>query len=143
MAETVAATDIGFKTILSKKSGASTKTPLAEITEINPPEMNRDSVQFTHHSSPDGFHEFKPGLADAGEVSVTYNLVPGLADDAVIATHFASRIVEGWSITFPNGATLDFNGFATSHGRATPLDDKMTGSATFKISGKPVMTPAA
>ncbi len=143
MAETVAATDIGFKTILSKKSGASTYTPFAEITELTLPEMSRDSVQFTHMTSPDHFHEFKPGLADAGEVSVTYNLVPGLADDAVIATHFASRLVEGWRITFPNGATLDYNGFATAHGRATPIDDKMTGSATFKISGKPVMTPAA
>jgi hypothetical protein len=64
-------------------------------------------------------------------------------DDAVIAAHLASNAVESWRIVFPNGAKLDFNGFATAHGRAAPMDDKMTGSATFKVSGKPALTPAA
>ena len=142
MAETVAATDIGFATTFGKVVG-NVYTPLAEVTELSPPELSRDSVDFTHFGSPDRHREFKPGLSDAGEVALTYNLVPGLADDATIATHVATNAVEAWRIVFPNGAKLDFNGFATRHGRATPMDDKMTGSATFKVSGKPVLTPAA
>jgi len=142
MAETVAATDIGFATTFGPVVG-NAYTALAEVTELNPPELSRDSVDFTHHGSPDRHREFKPGLSDAGEVSLTYNLVPGLADDAVIATHLASNAVEAWRIVFPNGAQLNFKGFATAHGRATPMDDKMTGSATFKVTGKPVLTPAA
>ena len=36
---------------------------------------------------------------------------------------------------FPNGAQLDIKAFATSHGRATPIDDKMTGSpSVIKMS---------
>lgn len=143
MAETNAATDIGLLVTFGKVTAPSTYVPFAETTEINPPEVARDSVQFTHHGSPDAHHEFKPGLSDGGEVSITYNLVPGLYDDAVIATHLASRIVESWRILFPNGAQLNFRGFATAHGRATPLDDRMTGSVTFKVTGKPVLTPAA
>ena len=104
---------------------------------------SRDSIDFTHFGSPDRYREFKPGLSDAGEVTFTYNLVPGLADDAVIATHMATNAVEAWRVVFPNGAKLDFNGFGTKHGRATPMDDKMTGSGTIKISGKPALTPAA
>ena len=69
--------------------------------------------------------------------------IPGAADDKVISDHVATGQVEAWRITFPNGATLDFSGFATKHSRATPMADKMTGSATFKVSGKPLMTPAA
>jgi len=143
MAATATATDIGFGTTLSKKTTGTTYVALAEVTELTAPELSRDSVEFTHMLSPDRYREFKPGLIDAGEVGITYNLIPGLADDAVIATHLGTKLVEGWRITFPNGATLDFNGFATAHGRATPMEDKMTGSATFKISGKPVLTPGA
>lgn len=142
MAETAAATDIGALTLFGKVTG-STFTALAEVTEMTLPETSRDSVDFTHFGSPDLHREFKPGWSDAGEASVTYNLVPGLADDAVIATHLGSRAVEAWRFQFPNGAKLDFKAFATRHGRATPIDDKMTGSATWKVTGKPALTPAA
>lgn len=143
MSATAAATDIGFGTILSKKTGPTTFVPFAEVTDITLPEWGRDSVDFTHMLSPNRIREFKPGLKDPGEVGIVYNLIPGVADDATIATHMASNLVEGWRITFPNGATFDFNGFATKHGRATPMSGKMTGSATFKISGAVTLTPAA
>ncbi len=142
MAATAAATDIGFLTVFGKMV-ANVFTPLAEVTELNLPELTRDSKEFTHFGSPDGYREFKPGLSDPGEVSFTYNLIPGLADDAVISAHLATKAVEPWRIQFPNGAKLDINAFATKHGRATPMEDKMTGSATMKVSGKPVLTPAA
>lgn len=142
MAETVAATDIGALTTFGKVVGAA-YTPLAEVTELTLPETSRDSIDFTHFGSPDLHREFKPGWSDAGEAAITYNLVPGLADDAVIAGHIGTRAVESWRVVFPNGAKLEFKGFATRHGRAAPLDDKMTGSATFKVSGKPALTPAA
>lgn len=143
MAATAAATDIGFAIILSKKTGTNTYTPLVEITDLTLPEWSRDSVDFTHFGSPDRFREYKPGLTDPGDFSFTYNLVPGLADDLTVTTHFSANAVEGWRATFPNGATLDMQAFATRHSRATPMDDKMTGSATFKVSGKPVLTPGA
>ncbi len=142
MPGTNAATDIGFATTFGKVV-ANVYTAFAEVTELSPPELSRDSVDFTHFGSPDRHREFKPGLSDGGESSLTYNLVPGLLDDAVIAAHLATGVVEAWRIVFPNGAKLDFTGFATAHARATPMDDKMTGSATFKVSGKPVLTPAA
>ncbi len=140
MAATAAATDIGFATIFSKVVG-NVATPFAEITELTPPGMSRDSNDYTHFGSPNRTREFKPGLIDPGELTTTYNLIPGVGDDAVISTHVASGLVDAWRITFPNGATLDFNAFATKHNRATPMADKMTGSATFKVSGKPVLTP--
>jgi len=142
MAETNAATDIGLLTTFGKVVG-STYTPFAEMTELNPPETSRDSVEFTHFASPDGYREFKPGLSDGGELSLTYNLVPGLFDDATIHAHLADRTVDGWRIQYPNGAQLNVKGFATSHGHAVPMEDRMTGSATFKVTGKPVLTQGA
>lgn len=142
MAETAADTDIGYGTTFAKKTGANAYTVLAEVVEFNPPETTRDAVEFTHMTSPERWREFKPGLKDAGETTLVYNLIPGEADDDVIADHLATNGVDEWRVTYPNGAKLDVKGFATSHQHATPLDDKMTGSATFKISGKPVLTPA-
>lgn len=142
MAETADDTDIGFGTTFAKKTGPGAYLVLAEVVEFNPPETTRDAVEFTHMTSPERWREFKPGLKDAGETTLTYNLIPGEADDDVIADHFAADTVDEWRVTYPNGATLDFKGFATSHQHATPLDDKMTGAATFKISGKPTLTVA-
>jgi predicted secreted protein len=143
MAATADETDIGFGITFARKTSTNTYQVLAEVVEFNPPETTRDAVDFTHHGSPERWREFKPGLKDAGETTLVYNLIPGEADDDVIADHFASNAVDDWRVTYPNGATLDIRGFATSHSHATPLDDKMTGSATFKISGKPVLTAAA
>jgi hypothetical protein len=142
MPATAAATDIGFATILAKKTGPTTYAPIVEMTDFGFPEYSRDSVDYTHFGSPDRFREHKPGLADAGDLTFSYALIPGVADDATVAASFASLTVEEWRVTFPNGATFDVKGFATKHSRAVPMDDKMVGSATFKVSGKPVLTPA-
>ena len=69
MAATAAATDIGFATTFGKVV-ANVYTALAEVTELSPPELSRDSVDFTHFGSPDRHREFKPGLSDAGEVAL-------------------------------------------------------------------------
>jgi len=142
MAETAEGTDIGYGVTFAKKTAPDTYVELVELVEFDPPEFKQDSVEFTHHKSPERWREFKPGLRDAGETSLTYNLIPGLADDDTVADAFAAPGVQEWRVKYPDGATLDVKGFFTSHKHAVPIDDRMTGSATFKISGKPVITPA-
>ena len=143
MAETAADTDIGHGTLFKKKTGANSYVTLAEVVEFEPPEMSRDAVEFTHMSSPERWREYKPGMREPGETTLTYNLIPGEADDDTVAESFATDDVEEWEVEWPNGATMAIKGFFTSHGRATPIGERMTGAATFKLSGKPVVTPAA
>lgn len=142
MAETADETDIGFGTLFKKKTGPGTYTILAEVVEFEPPETTVDAVEFTHMQSPDRWREYKPGLKDAGETTLTYNLIPGAADDAEIADSIGNNGVEEWQVEYPDGATLDVKGFFTSHQHATPMEDRMTGAATFKISGKPSLVAA-
>jgi len=142
MAATADDTDIGHLTKFKKKTGESTFTTLAEVVEFDPPETTRDAVEFTHMSSVDRWREYKPGLREPGEATLTYNLIPGEADDDTVAESFDTDVVEEWVIEYPNGATVALKGFFTSHKHATPIDDRMTGAATFKVSGKPVVTPA-
>lgn len=143
MAATADDTDIGYGTLFKKKTGPAAYTTLAEVVEFEPPETTIDSVEMTHMTSPERWREYKPGLKDAGETTLTYNLIPGVADDDVVTDAIEAGGLSEWQIEYPNGATLDVKGFFTSHSRATPLEDRMTGAATFKISGKPVLTPAA
>lgn len=137
MAATADDTDIGHGILFKKKTGPTTFVTLAELVEFNPPEMSRDAVEYTHMSSPERWREYKPGLRDAGEIPITYNLIPGEADDDTVAESFANNGVEEWEVEYPNGAVLPIKGFFTSHSGATPIEDRMTGAATFKISGKP------
>lgn len=143
MAETANETDIGFGTLFKKKTGPGAYVTLAEVVEFNPPERTIDSVEFTHMASPERWREYKPGLKDAGETTLTYNLIPGEADDDVVNDAIDNGGLSEWQVEYPNGATLDIKGFFTSHQHATPIDDRMTGAATFKISGKPVLAAAA
>jgi hypothetical protein len=143
MAATADDTDIGYGTLFKKKTGPSAYTTLAEVVEFNPPEVSRDAVEFTHMTSVEMWREYKPGLREPGEATLVYNLIPGEADDDVVADSFATNVVEEWEVEYPNGAKLAVKGFFTSHQHATPLGDRMTGAATFKLSGKPVVTPAA
>lgn len=143
MAETADGVDIGYGTLFKKKTAPDTYITLAEVVEFEPPETTIDAVETTHHTSPERWREYIPGMKDAGETTLTYNLIPGEADDDTVNDEIEAGGKSEWQIEYPNGATLDIKGFFTSHSRATPLEDRMTGAATFKISGKPVFTAAA
>lgn len=142
---TATAADTGFGAAFQYEAthASGTFTDFAEVVEINPPEITRETVDATHMASPDGYREFIGAMRDGGEAEIVYNLIPGNAADDILDTHANSDIVRNYRIEFPSGAYLAFTALCTAHPRAIPMDDKMTGSATFKVSGKPVMTDAA
>lgn len=143
MPATAADTGFGTKFQYEGTHGSGTFTDFAEVVEINPPEVTRETVDATHLASDNGYREFIPALLDAGEVEIVYNLIPGNTADDVIVTHLESNTIRNYRIEFPNGAKFGFAAMCTAHQRATPMDDKMTGSATFKLTGKPTMTDAS
>jgi len=129
--------DIGYCTLF--KSGSPLVT-FAEVTGLTPPSIARDSVDASHEESPEAWREFIPGMKDGGEVSFEFNSNPNGPSAAVLA---AERDLEGQAevlprpILFRSGAYWSFNAFLTGWETDAPLDDKMTGTATFKITGKP------
>lgn len=114
-----------------------------EITNITPPQPTRDSIDASHELSPDSYREFIPGLVDAGEVSIEFNFVPDAAGFATMLTELAtagSSAVKNRRIVFPDGSYFQFSAFLTGVSPETPLDDKMSATATFKVTGKPELT---
>jgi predicted secreted protein len=110
---------------------------VGEVLSIGAPSLSRDVVDATHMKSPEGWREFIAGLKDAGEVSVEIQSKPSTAGYQAMVADFDNDAAESYSIEFPDGSSWSFSAFITGMDTSDPLDDKITTSATFKISGKP------
>lgn len=138
---------IGYQTLYKSGNGASPEvfTTLAEVTGITPPAISRDTVDATHEESPGAWREFIAGLKDGGEVSLELNFIPG---GTAIAALMAEMDLDGPSalknrqILFPDGSYFSFAGILTGLEPDAPIDDKMSASVTFKVSGKPSLVQA-
>ena len=103
---------------------------LAEITDTTPPSWSRGAIDVSHTASPDGARQFiMQDLVDYGELAVTLNFDPS----AVAPIH---DDFETTTITMPDGATWTFQGALQDYSSTGPLDDRMTATATIKVSGK-------
>lgn len=138
---------IGYGTLFASGNGASPEvfTTLGEVTAITPPGWSRDTVDATHMQSPGAHREFIAGLADAGEVSMDVNYVPGNAAAAALEAEKAltgSSAAINRRITFPDGSYMTFVGILTAFEPDAPIDDKMSASVTMKVSGVPTFVQA-
>lgn len=113
----------------------STYTQVAEVTNITWPGYVRDAVEVTFMDSDNQFREYIGGLMDAGEVTIEMNWVPS-ASDVIIAALTASTTGQ-FKITYNNAVNIVFKAIVTAYQPQSPLGEKLTASATFKVSGKP------
>ena len=114
-----------------------TFTDVAEVTSVTPPSLSMDTVAATHTDSEEGWREYIAGLLDAGEVTIELNFVPGGASTTALLTKLSSRAAGNFRITFPDLTAWEFAGFCTGFEPAAPVEDKMSATATFKLTGKP------
>ena len=135
---------IGHDTTFNLIPADSPQTPveIGEITNITPPNLSRDVVDATHMKSPDRWREYISALRDGGEISLELNYVPGSAGDT--ALHAAFDDDDAWTaqIVFPDTSEWECSVFVTNIEASVPNDDKMTTSATLKVTGKPIFTEA-
>lgn len=121
--------------------GAVAMVELDLIGDIEAPDEQVDEVQVTHMKSPGRRRQFISGLIDSGEVSVPMNYIPGSETDTLLRAIKATG--EEVLIEFTLGEDADpetFTGFLKGYGRTAPIDDKMTATATFRLSSS-VVTP--
>lgn len=117
-------------------------TAIGEITSVTPPGISRDAIDATHSASPDGYREFIGGLKDGGEATAELNFVPGSTGHALLLAQFGADIPSVCEIEFPDGSTFDFSAWLSNYEPETPVEDKMTATVTFKVTGKPTFTAA-
>ena len=117
-------------------------TAIANVTNLSGPEIERETYDVTSHDSVDGWREFVGGLKDGGEVSVELNYDPREHD--VMIADFEDTEPRDYKMVFPAQAgagSWAFSAILTGFSQEAPVDDKFSAELTFKVSGKPTITP--
>lgn len=104
-----------------------------EITRVGYGGFTVDVLDATHMGSPTRFREYIQGLLDAGDVTIDFAFIPQATDP--LLAELTAGVSASYRVTWPNGITWTFDGFATGFTPDATVDAKMTGSATFKITG--------
>ncbi|WP_031104276.1 phage tail tube protein [Streptomyces sp. NRRL S-146] len=134
-----------FGTQLQRGDGATpteTFMAIANVTDITPPGLERETLDVTSHGSPDAWREFIGGLKDGGEVEIDINYDPR-EHDSLIAD-FGDTAPRNYLVVWPlELGTWAFAAVLTNFEPEAPHDDKLAASLTFKVSGKPEITTGA
>ena len=113
---------------------------IARVSNIEPPQLKRDTQETTAHDSPDGYKTFQGGLVDAGDVGIDLIYNPNIHD--VLVSDLNDNEPRNYRIVFPTtpSATWSFEAVMTEFSSKAPYDDKLTASVKFKVSGKPTIS---
>lgn len=130
---------IGHGTKFAIGNGATPEvfTDAAGVTSLSGPGLSRDMIDVTDMDSPDGYREFIGALKDAGEVQVDLEFDPDGSTTSALLSLLGQTSAKNFRITFPDTTAWAFSGWLSNFEPSDPHDDKMTASATFKVTGKP------
>ncbi len=148
---------IGYQTYLEKYIPADTVPEpdvlahwlrVMEVRNVGGPTLSRDAPEATNMDSPNGWKEFIKGLKDGGEVTFEVNYLPATentstrlghnATDGVMADFGNDDTVDIWRVYISKfDIAMNFHGILTGFEMDAPVDDVLTASATFKITGEP------
>lgn len=121
-------------------TGATSYTDVADVTEISVLDISVDTIESTVHGSAGQWRTYITGMKDAGELKMSINY-----DPAVHGTILSAIGTDGISheITLPDAgaAVVTFKGIITGFSVGAPMDDKLSGEVTIKVSGAPTVTP--
>jgi predicted secreted protein len=130
---------------LRDTTGAGVFAKIANVTDISGPSRSREAIEVTAHDSPDKYREYIKGLKDGGEVEITLNYDPGATSHTALDADFEEDDLRDYQVIIlpgdPDEHTWEFSALITDLGDEYPTEDKMERTATFKISGKPTLTP--
>lgn len=107
----------------------------AEIISLDGFSIQQDSIERTNLASTGGWREFCPGLKDAGEVSLEINFDP----DEDVPHSIEDTLTITWPL--PSGATTPATwsclAHLSSYEPSATLEENLSASVTFKLSGQP------
>lgn len=118
-------------------AGTEVFTTIAEITNISGPGIKMDLIDATHMESPNSFREYIPSLLDGTEISFDLNYLPGDTNQGGLREDQLARAIRNYQIvwTDEDGSTDSFAGYVTDFTPSAKIDDKLSASATIKITG--------
>lgn len=137
---------MGTSLTLKHSGSEQADTVMGSLLSIGGVSVEVEERDITTLDSPDGADEFEAGKTTAGELQIS-GLIKKTADEQNIAKFYAllwAKETREWVITYPSGATWDFNAFVKSFemGEAN-VDGNVEFTSTLKLSGRPTYTASA
>lgn len=115
-------------------------TAIANVTNVTGPGLTRSTIDVTAHDSPDNHMEFIGGLVDPGEVTFDIHYDPAQHDTLIADLEDVDP--RNYQVVFPDAtaSTWAFAAVMTGFEPSAPVDDKLSASLTFKVTGKPTIS---
>lgn len=135
-------TTIGYSTTFGRGNAdgpPETFTTIADVVALGNVSVSVDTIDGTSFGSTAAYREFIAGLIDAGEFSVTLNFDADGTAWSNAVTDIEARAAKNYLITWPDTTTFTFAGIPTGYDIETPLDDKMTITFNYKLTGQPTI----
>jgi hypothetical protein len=117
-------------------------TAIEEVIDVVPPQPTLDAVEATHLGSDNTHKEYIAGLCSGGDIKVKCNYRPKATGQLLFTNNLQSRTAASLVVTLPATlGTWTATCLCTSWvpDSITP-DGRMTATATFKVTGKPVLS---
>ena len=133
-------TTIGYGAEFQRETATpGTYASVSELIALTPPNVSLETVDATHFESPDAYREYIAGLLDGGEVEVTLNFDPDGSDWADYISDIEARAAVNYKIILADTTAITLAAIPTGYTPEIPLDDKMTITFTYKVTGKPTV----
>lgn len=112
------------------------EVPVGEVTDFDGPGGSNSEIDVTHLGST--AREFRNGLTDSGEVSVSLNFVPGDVGQVFLRQKQAEKNTPTafvLTLTDTPATTIRFNAFVREFNITGATDDKVSATATLRVTG--------
>lgn len=120
-------------------------TAVAEIGDVEGPDMSKEAIDMTHHASAGKTREFASGLRDSGTLAFPINLLPGNAthdETTGLVAKYEGDVLTNWKIAMADTdvTVYSFAGVLTGYSPKNPVDGKLSADIEIKISGPVTIT---
>jgi predicted secreted protein len=127
-------------------TGTATSQTLANVTNVSGLDSDVEEIDVTSHDSSGAYREMVASFIDAGEVQIDLNFDPNAATHRATSPGIMwlrdQRLTVPWKVKFPGtpSHSVSFMGFVKSIPFDAPFDDKLSATATIRVSGSATWT---
>jgi len=132
-----------FGTLLQLGDGAGPEvfTTIAEVKDIDGPDISMDTEDITPHDAVGGWEEFIPTILRSGEVTFDLNFVPSNAQhgdtSGGLINLLKNRTKRNFKLVLPTSPTYTwaFAAYVTGFSNSMPVGGVLGASVTLKVTG--------
>lgn len=128
----------GYGTKFYRSTDNVTFTQISGLIDLEPPEITRETYETTlidNSDSANGYKTFAGALRDAGELSLNLAWDPDATGQQDLESDLSTDSARYYRVLYSEGTTITFCAVLTGFGQAVPINDRITRSCKFKLSG--------